>query len=666
MSNAYAHPVEARLRLFGGFALSGRDGAPLAISSRRGRGLLAYLFLAPDHGATRERLCGLLWSDRGEAQARASLRQCLLELRDNLSSANLNILDVGRERIALRAPLMSSDVSDLRRALASDDADALVSILGTIGDGRLLQDIEIGGLFQDWLDQTRPRLEQSIAAGVQAQLERLEGAGDWLKVRAIAEGFLHRDPLDEAVVTSAIRADAATGNISAAHRRFKILQDAMDKEFGVTPGAAARDALAKADSRAPAPGAQHRAESIPGHQRPPDVAAPPLVVVALFEASDRAGDETKLATMLRDEVVSGLARFRDLRIVADPRPIDRLSEEFSADLGAAYVLGATFRAGHGGGRLTARLLRINDRQVIWSDRLEAPGLDVVETIDGIIAQVVGAVLPAIDADLVRNPSNLPTNSLYRRYVLARDAGARARTFQEARAAASQLEDLVSAAPAFALPYLPLAKLYNTDFGLTRAGSSGPDHRARALTLAKSALALDRGHVHGYTIAGWCYLRRGAWETGKAYLEQAFSLNPFHPRRVMEVGYGFLFLGETERARSLLDRHLLLNPEPDDYFFMDLGLLSFVQGDHDLAASYLELIANPDIWGLIYKAMVAKAAGLECEDKIEAARRAIADIWPDTPMTAEAVIDWIAGHHPFQSAEVQHRFLGAVRAILAPP
>ncbi|MEO8925839.1 MAG: BTAD domain-containing putative transcriptional regulator [Caulobacteraceae bacterium] len=640
------------------------DGKAAAISSRRGRGLLAYLFLAPDHGATRERLCGLLWSDRGEAQARASLRQCLLELRDNLADAGLDILDIGRERIAIRAPSMASDVGDLQGALASDDADALIAALGSLGDGRLLEDIEIGGLFQDWLDQTRARIDQSISTGVQGQLERLEAAGDWQKVRAVAEAFLRRDPLDEAVATSAIRADAATGNTMAAHRRFTILRDAMDKEFGVAPGAAARDALAMADLRTP-PEPRIVAEAPRRLSRPTDVASPPLVVVAFFEASDPTGDEAKLASTLRDEVVSGLARFRDLRIVADPRPIDRLNEQFSADLGAAYALGATFRAGQGGGRLTAQLLRIDDRHVVWSDRLEAPGLDMVETIDCIIAQVIGAVLPAIDADLVRNPSQLPADALYRRYILAQDAASRARSFDEARAAADLFENLVSSAPSFALPYLPLAKLYNTDFGLTRAGSSGPEHRARALDLAKAALALDRGHVHGYTIAGWCYLRRREWDTAKTYLEQAFALNPFHPRRVMEVGYGFLFLGETERARTLLDRHLLLNPEPDDFFFMDLGLLSFVQGDHDLAASYLELIAKPDIWALVYKAMIAHAAGRPSDDKIEMARQAIADIWPASPMTPDAVVDWVAGHHPFQSAEVQRRFLTAVRGILAP-
>src|SRR5262245_1215562 len=69
----------ARARLLGGFQLIGPDQAPIRITSRRARCLLAVVCLEGDEGVLRDRLCGLLWSDRAEEQARASLRQCLFE-----------------------------------------------------------------------------------------------------------------------------------------------------------------------------------------------------------------------------------------------------------------------------------------------------------------------------------------------------------------------------------------------------------------------------------------------------------------------------------------------------------------------------------------------------------------------------------------------------------
>jgi len=49
--------------------------------ARKTRGMVAFLALAPGGSATREKLAGLLWSDRQEEQARGSLRQSVTELR---------------------------------------------------------------------------------------------------------------------------------------------------------------------------------------------------------------------------------------------------------------------------------------------------------------------------------------------------------------------------------------------------------------------------------------------------------------------------------------------------------------------------------------------------------------------------------------------------------
>ncbi|MHB8528984.1 MAG: BTAD domain-containing putative transcriptional regulator [Caulobacteraceae bacterium] len=664
-------PGAARLRLMGAFRLAGPRGKSVAIGSRRARALLAYLHFAPDQRATRERLCGLLWSDRGEAQARASLRQCLLELRDALTAAGLDLVAPGREDVALRAGVLGSDVVDLERALSGADAGAAASALVGVGSARLLDDLEIGGLYRDWLDHTRVRLDQLIAAGVLSLLGRLEAEADWPKARRLAEAFLHRDPLDEAVVAAAIRADIALGAASAAHRRFRILQAALAKEFGVSPGAATREALTpKANGRNPAT-AFARSARAAGAPTKASGDAPPLVIVAAFEAGESSGSQAALPATLREEVLSGLSRFRDLRVITDPRPLDQVASDASAERADAYALGGSLRTSGNEGRFIVQLLRSGERHVIWSGRFALSGVNLVGTIDDIIAQVVGAVLPTIDADLVRKPSNLPADPSYQRYLLARDAALRARNFEEARSAANQLEAMVTIDRSFALPYLPLAYLYNTDFGYTRAGSSGAAERARAFDLAKSALALDRGHVHGYTVAGWCHLRRRQWVPARVHLEQALALNPFHATRVMEAAFGFIFLGEMERARGLLDRCLLLNPTPDDEFFRDLGLLEMVRRNHELADSYFDLIAHPTIWVVVYAAMNAQMAGAAFEQRAKDAAERISVIWPDeTAMTTETVVAWIASHHPFQAAETEDFFLRAARqawsAILPPP
>src|SRR5215203_4271705 len=62
-------------------------GRPVELQSRKARALLAYLALRRGISVPRDTLCALLWGERGEEQARASLRQTLSVIRKDLGSA---------------------------------------------------------------------------------------------------------------------------------------------------------------------------------------------------------------------------------------------------------------------------------------------------------------------------------------------------------------------------------------------------------------------------------------------------------------------------------------------------------------------------------------------------------------------------------------------------
>ena len=75
------------LRLFGAPpSPPARGGRSVPASGAKPLALLAYLMLEP-RPHTREALAGLLWGESPEAEARASLRQALKQLRDVLGDA---------------------------------------------------------------------------------------------------------------------------------------------------------------------------------------------------------------------------------------------------------------------------------------------------------------------------------------------------------------------------------------------------------------------------------------------------------------------------------------------------------------------------------------------------------------------------------------------------
>src|SRR5215475_10533947 len=109
------------LRLLGAFAIEANVERPAAptIRSRKARALLAYLAMKPDWRAGREELATLLWGDTTDAQARHSLRQCLVSLRQDLHRVAPELLDIDRETIELRAAGLTVDARELVSLAAS-------------------------------------------------------------------------------------------------------------------------------------------------------------------------------------------------------------------------------------------------------------------------------------------------------------------------------------------------------------------------------------------------------------------------------------------------------------------------------------------------------------------------------------------------------------------
>ena len=90
-----------RLRLFGRFRAEDALGNEITIKSRKARALLAYLALPPGKPRNREQLATLLWSDRGDEQARGSLRQALSGLRRDLGNGLAEALRIGDDAVSL-------------------------------------------------------------------------------------------------------------------------------------------------------------------------------------------------------------------------------------------------------------------------------------------------------------------------------------------------------------------------------------------------------------------------------------------------------------------------------------------------------------------------------------------------------------------------------------
>ncbi len=97
------------IALLGGISVRLPDGEALTLPGKKSVLLLAYLAMRPDGQATREQAIALLWSDRAEVQARASMRQELVALRKSLSELAPCPLQIEGERLLLDPALVTVD-----------------------------------------------------------------------------------------------------------------------------------------------------------------------------------------------------------------------------------------------------------------------------------------------------------------------------------------------------------------------------------------------------------------------------------------------------------------------------------------------------------------------------------------------------------------------------
>ena len=185
----------------------------------------------------------LFWPETGDAQAQTNLRQLLHTLRQRLPDASA-YLRIDEHTIGWRtdAPCVL-DVAefetgwiDAAQAAGSAKIAALErAVAAYMGD--LLPDC-----YDDWILPLRERLAQEFVAALEQLVLLHEERRNYAAAIAHAQRLLRYDPLHEATYRRLMRLFALTGNRGAALRVYHTCASLLERELGVTPAGATREA----------------------------------------------------------------------------------------------------------------------------------------------------------------------------------------------------------------------------------------------------------------------------------------------------------------------------------------------------------------------------------------------------------------------------------------
>lgn len=220
------------LRLLGDFEARGKANQLVDVSAKKNRALLAILALSPSGWVPRERLANLLWSDRGDVQARSSLRQSLLWLRKDFSVVDRSLVSAHDDRVTLDRARVEIDVVSFQKCATADDAAVLRQAMN-LYRGELLANMTIrDSAFEEWIGVERARLHEIAVTGLE-KLSAVERSGHRIDV---AKRLVALDPLRESSHRALMQAYAEVGENRLALQQYATCRDLLKTEFGITPG----------------------------------------------------------------------------------------------------------------------------------------------------------------------------------------------------------------------------------------------------------------------------------------------------------------------------------------------------------------------------------------------------------------------------------------------
>jgi len=609
-----------RLKLFGGFQVRRAEGPVIWIAARKTRALLAYLALAAGRAHGREKLADLLWSDRGDKQARDSLRQALAELRDALADIHPAPLTAHHDLLSVDPVAVEVDAVQFEGLAAHDSRDEL-GRAAALYDGDLLEGLGVHDpAFDDWLRDERQRYRE-LAVAV---LKKLLAQETRAPAMTIAQRLLALDPLQEEGYRTLMRLHAEAGDIASALRQYDICCATLRRELDIAPSAetAALHRQIRDQSTARTGGA-HTPPSVADVPQP-SAAATSIPSIAVLPFRNLSGDPAQqyFSDGITEDIITELSRFRSLTVMAHhsffaSRDQRLDSPDVAQRLGVHYVVEGSVRRFGDTVRITAQLSDARSSSKLWADHYDRESKEIFAIQDEVVRSIV-TTLPGRIADAGvhsarrKRPENLTAYEYYLRglaYMHALDATAEP-------SAREMLDNAIALDPQFAPAYACLAALYMRDWWNDLSAPA----LDQVLALAKRAAALDPNDSLCCWVLGYVCLHRKRFEDALVQFERASALNPNDSDASVAMSWWLTSTGRSTEAIDKINDALRLNPYPPPWYFASLGMALYAARRYAEAIAALGRgFATPDAWTPTYLAAAYGQLGRSAEAQAQVAK-----------------------------------------------
>jgi TolB-like protein/lipoprotein NlpI len=533
-----------QLLLLGHFECLLPSGERLTLSMRKAEMLLAFLALAPGIRHPRERLINLLWSDRGEEQARNSLRQCLSAIKKSLGDVADLVLQVDRTSVSLKPEMIDIDALEFERLATLAEFESL-SDAAALYRGEFLEGISIrDAASQEWLESERSRFKRQFIELLTQLGQTQLISHDFSAAIKSAERLVAEDALGESGWRLLMRAYSENGDRSHALQAFKRCQYALHSELEVEPETATLE-LREQIAASQLPPAQAPVHDITA--APTETATPPATdnretpglasqatshSIAVLPFDNLSGDPEQeyFSDGITDSIILNLSLFPGLQVKSRHSSFAFKQQikspgEISAELDVDYLVEGSIRKSSDRIRITVQLIEAASGNQVWGNRYDADLENLFDLEEELSRTIAATVTGQIESDL-------------RRIAIGKSA-----------------EDQQSYDLLLAGKYH--ANRYNRQDNLI------------AIDKLNQCIQQDPDNVHAHTQLGAChgmdYLDRWtldyrkSFELAKWHIEKAMALNPELEQVRSNYAEFLVFSGDLDEAGRQIDKVLQINP-----------------------------------------------------------------------------------------------------------
>jgi TolB-like protein/Tfp pilus assembly protein PilF len=563
--------VLAELNLLGQFRLRLSGGPDIDLPSHKDRALLAILAAQPGMPQSRDKLAGLLWSDRGDSQARDSLKHALMHIRQSLVSLVPEPIVADRQSITLVPAAFSIDVSRFEELLRDGTPEALEAA-AAIYAGDLLDGIAIrNGPFEDWLLAERQRLRRLAEEALTKLLSPTLPARtrEQAAVRLLA-----LDPLRDAPCRALMQIHADRGETAQALKLYEALRERLHAELGVKPeGETAKlYETIRRQSDAPLP--------LPSQ---PLSAGRPSIAVLPFENLGGDPEQRYFSDGITEDIITELSRNHGLLVIARNSSFqyrDQASDvkRIGRELGAHYVVEGSIRRMGPRIRIAVQLVDVAGGAHLWAERFDRDLEALFDIQDEVVRAIVATISGEVEAAGIEKVRRKRTDSLaaYDCFLRGLEHFNRAGS-EDTVPARDFFARAAEIDPSFARAHALLAwALVESFWGKLYSDREGAiENLGMALQAAQRAVTLDSNDSLCHFSLGFVHYARKSLDLAAHHFDLATRLNPNDASGISGRAMLEVFAGTAEEALRSVAQARALNPRQPNYYY-DLGGIALYQ------------------------------------------------------------------------------------------